>query len=64
MHIRCLITIGWLNNVSKNNFISRDFVMGTTVALVVISSSAEVDPSFEEHLKSTVIGNFVDILKL
>jgi hypothetical protein len=30
--------------------------MGTTAALVVISSSSEVDPSFEEHLKTTVIG--------
>ena len=32
--------------------------MGTTAALVVISSSAEVDPSFEEHLKTTVIGKW------
>ena len=35
---------------------NRDFVLGTTVALVVISSSAKVSSSFEEHLRSTVIG--------
>ena len=35
----------------------RDFVMGTTVALVVISSSAEVDPSFQDHLRTTVLGS-------
>ena len=31
-------------------------MLGTTVALVVISSSDEVSSSFEDHLKSTVIG--------
>ena len=31
--------------------------MGTTVALCVISSSRKVDPSFEEYLKTTVLGN-------
>ena len=35
----------------------RDFLVGTTVALCVISSSRKVDPSFEEYLKTTVLGN-------
>ena len=34
----------------------RSFVLGTAVALSVISSSAKISPSFEDHLSSTVIG--------
>jgi hypothetical protein len=36
----------------------RDFVMGTAVALVVVSSSAKVASSFEDHLKTTVLGKY------
>ena len=36
----------------------RDFVIGTTVALVVVSSSAKVASSFEDHLKTTVLGKY------
>ena len=35
----------------------RDFLVGTTVALCVISSSRKVNPGFEEYLKTTVLGN-------
>ena len=34
----------------------RDFVLGTAVALVVVSSSAQVSPTFEDFLRTTVLG--------
>ena len=43
----------------KNLFLScRKFILGTGVALAVISSSGKVSPSFEDHLISTVVGEF------
>ena len=42
-----------LTDLCKN---CRSFVLGTAVALSVISSSAKISPSFEDHLSSTVIG--------
>ena len=37
-------------------------MLGTAVALAVISSSGKVSPSFEDHLKSTVIGKWIELV--
>ena len=45
-------------SISKQYLFSRKFVVGTAVALAVISSSGKVSSCFEEHLISTVIGKW------
>ena len=51
---KCFVIIDPTN--SHFLFIFRDLVLGTTVALCVVSSSSQVDPSFKDHCKNTVIG--------
>ena len=59
------VTVAWTNpslwSINQTNF-DRNFVLGTAVALAVISSSGKVSPSFEDHLKSTVIGKWIELV--